>query len=304
MKLLISGKSRNIYFRKDNTAYYKSNGNENDITHYFKKKGGLKKQYSNLLVENNKVLKNRKIIIGGASSIIPIFNNITIELEADAGKTEWTDEQNLLVYRGLVQLCLLTKIECDNNNGNVKMLTDPDMPIVNKDRFIILLEIIFGCYGDNMDLNMKLQPINGTDVFLQAIAKRDFSILFTEIKENYKDSNEKIKELFNNISYDVIAVILTMIFNAINSDNPKLVKNLVSNLSKLKELMTNAGFLENPEKSFWDPYPPKKVEAVVEAVVGEGEKVEAVVGEGEKVEGVVEAVVGEGEGEGGKVEGE
>tara|TARA_B110000093_G_C12963257_1_gene408316 strand:+ start:654 stop:1553 length:900 start_codon:yes stop_codon:yes gene_type:complete len=298
MKLLIGGKSRNIYFRKDNTAYYKSNGNENDITHYFKKTGGLKKQYSNLLVENNKVLKNRKIIIGGASSIIPIFNNITIELEADAGKTEWTDEQNLLVYRGLVQLCLLTKIECDNNNGNVKMLTDPDMPIVNKDRFIILLEIIFGCYGDNMDLNMKLQPINGTDVFLQAIAKRDFSILFTEIKENYKDSNEKIKELFNNISYDVIAVILTMIFNAINSDNPKLVKNLVSNLSKLKELMTNAGFLENPEKSFWDPYPPKKVEAVVEAVVGEGEKVEAVVGEGEKVEGVVEAVVGEGEGEG------
>ena len=293
MKLLIGGKSRNIYFRKDNTAYYKSNGNENDITHYFKKKGGLKKQYSNLLVENNKVLKNRKIIIGGASSIIPIFNNITIELEADAGKTEWTDEQNLLVYRGLVQLCLLTKIECDNNNGNVKMLTDPDMPHVNKDRFIILLEIIFGCYGDNMDLNMKLQDSNEVDI--RDIVTFDCSHLFKEIKENYKDSNVTIKILFNTISYNVIAEILNMIFTAINSDNAKFDKNLLSKLSKLKVLMTNAGFLENPEKSFWDPYPPKKVEAVVEAVVGEGEiveaVVEAVVGEGE----IVEAVVGEGE---------
>ena len=46
MKLLIGGKSRNIYMRKDGSAYYKSGGQQVDITHMFKKKGGgLKKKY-------------------------------------------------------------------------------------------------------------------------------------------------------------------------------------------------------------------------------------------------------------------
>jgi hypothetical protein len=255
MKLLIGGKPRNIYFRKNNTAYYKSNGNENDITHYFKKKGDLKKQYSNLLVENNKVLKNRKIIIGGGSSDIPIFNNITILLPVDAGN-EWTDEENLLVYRGLVQLCLLTKIECDNNDGKVKMLTDLNMPKINKDRFITLLEIIFGCYKNkNTDMNLKLQPPTVGDISIQAIANFDGSSLFNEIKENY--SNEKIKTLFNKITYNTIVVILDMISNLINSQEQKMVKRLVSNLSKLKALMVDAGFLANPDDPFWVPYPQK-----------------------------------------------
>ena len=46
MKLLIGGKSRNIYMRKDGSAYYKSGGQQVDITHMFKKNGGgLKKKY-------------------------------------------------------------------------------------------------------------------------------------------------------------------------------------------------------------------------------------------------------------------
>jgi len=46
MKLLIGGKSRNIHMRKDGSAYYKSRGENVDITHMFKKNGGgLKKQY-------------------------------------------------------------------------------------------------------------------------------------------------------------------------------------------------------------------------------------------------------------------
>jgi len=46
MKLLIGGKTRNIYKRKDGSAYYKSGGQQVDITHMFKKKGGgLKKKY-------------------------------------------------------------------------------------------------------------------------------------------------------------------------------------------------------------------------------------------------------------------
>ena len=38
MKLLIGGKNRNIYMRKDGSAYYKSRGENVDITHMFKKK--------------------------------------------------------------------------------------------------------------------------------------------------------------------------------------------------------------------------------------------------------------------------
>ena len=46
MKLLIGGKSRNIYMRKDGSAYYKSGGQQVDVTYMFKKNGGgLKKQY-------------------------------------------------------------------------------------------------------------------------------------------------------------------------------------------------------------------------------------------------------------------
>jgi len=46
MKLLIGGKNRNIYKRKDGSAYYKSGGQQVDVTYMFKKKGGgLKKKY-------------------------------------------------------------------------------------------------------------------------------------------------------------------------------------------------------------------------------------------------------------------
>ena len=46
MKLLIGGKNRNIYKRKDGSVYYKSGGQQVDVTYMFKKNGGgLKKQY-------------------------------------------------------------------------------------------------------------------------------------------------------------------------------------------------------------------------------------------------------------------
>lgn len=78
MKLLINDKKRNIYFRKDNTAYYKSGGSENDVTSMFKKTGGgLKKQFSNLLIEGDEKYANmlggktksrkNKLAVGGAS---------------------------------------------------------------------------------------------------------------------------------------------------------------------------------------------------------------------------------------------
>ena len=39
MKLLIGGKSRSIYMRKGGSAYYKSGGENVDVSYMFKKKG-------------------------------------------------------------------------------------------------------------------------------------------------------------------------------------------------------------------------------------------------------------------------
>jgi hypothetical protein len=73
MKLLIGGKNRNIHFRKDNSAFYKSNGQENDVTHLFKKTGGgLKKQYEEYLVSENDLTERYKALnISGGGSKSP-----------------------------------------------------------------------------------------------------------------------------------------------------------------------------------------------------------------------------------------
>lgn len=83
MKLLIGGKNRNIYMRKDGSAYYKSGGENVDVTHMFKKNGGgLKKQYiggvqNNLgKVERTKRLKRKnKLFLGGTIT----FGAITVD---------------------------------------------------------------------------------------------------------------------------------------------------------------------------------------------------------------------------------
>ena len=70
MKLLIGGKNRNIHFRKDKSAFYKSNGEEHDVSKLFKKVGGLKKQYEEYLVSDNDLTERYKAlsISGGSSS--------------------------------------------------------------------------------------------------------------------------------------------------------------------------------------------------------------------------------------------
>jgi len=86
MKLLIGGKNRNIYMRKDGSAYYKSGGENVDVTHMFKKNGGgLKKQYIGGVQDNlgkveqkKRSKKGFKQILGGAISNIN-FDKIEIK---------------------------------------------------------------------------------------------------------------------------------------------------------------------------------------------------------------------------------
>ena len=50
IKYFIEGKERKIYFHKDNIAFYKSKGNQVDVTYMFKKTGSklvLRKKYIN-----------------------------------------------------------------------------------------------------------------------------------------------------------------------------------------------------------------------------------------------------------------
>jgi hypothetical protein len=86
MKLLIGGKSRNIYMRKDGSAYYKSGGEKVDASYMFKKNGDLKKQYSKSVeetltkVKESHHIKNNKKFYGGAQVVkFDDFNEIKVD---------------------------------------------------------------------------------------------------------------------------------------------------------------------------------------------------------------------------------
>lgn len=135
MKLLIGGKSRNIYMRKDGSAYYKSGGQQVDITHMFKKNGGgLKKQYIGG-VEGNlaKVEKNKrsnkcvKQILGGVGDGIS-FDPIKVESEKlvkvdlSINKNEAKVELAKLCYIALNGLSIkLNNLKPDDSKDKIKI---------------------------------------------------------------------------------------------------------------------------------------------------------------------------------------
>jgi hypothetical protein len=119
MRLLIGGKNRNIYFRKDNTVYYKNGGNEYDITNFF--------------VKN----KPKKMILGG--TLFDIFDHITISVNTDINGPKWTFDETKEIYIKLLQLFLLAKTQCDNNGKIFKDDIDD-----KKYKFIYAFGIITG----------------------------------------------------------------------------------------------------------------------------------------------------------------
>jgi hypothetical protein len=110
MKLLIGGKSRNIYKRKDGSAYYKSGGENVDASYMFKKNGDLKKQYiggvkGNLAKVEKKKRSSKcaKQILGGVKSAIQ-FDEIVIESE---NIIKVDDEVASTVKKELKKICCL-----------------------------------------------------------------------------------------------------------------------------------------------------------------------------------------------------
>jgi hypothetical protein len=278
MKLLINGKPRNIYFRKDKTVYYKNNRIENDITFYFKKSGELKKQYSNLLIE-----KNRKKITGGAN--FNAFGDITIEADINP-ENEWDNKTIKEIYEKLLQIFMLAKIQMDNNT----MLFDPNINTTEstKIKLIKALQIIAGIYEPldsiidniipqtnnlsnteiiNNITNVKKQVFNddlqlNLDHYfielnrLETYNDNEISALFTQANKIKYDTNPiklnmdiiddatilRIKEdILDIVSYDRIVIKLEILKDTNDIDY------YTHNLKNLKKLMLDAKLFDETD---------------------------------------------------------
>ena len=197
MKLLLDGKPRNIYFRKDNTAYFKKNGIENDITDYFKKSGGLKKQYTNLLIKTNtNVAVKKKMILGGESDFsIPIVFD-PIEIENKTGKKCWDIETLKTVCTKLIYIFLLAKIHFNANGGELFITGYTEYHKI----YINLLDIIVQYIFNKESINTKLNGIallndstdsNDKSAYLESV--KVLTTAFTNI--GYEDILRKLKEV-------------------------------------------------------------------------------------------------------------
>ena len=149
MKLLLDGKKRKIYFRKDNTSYYKSNGIENDITKYFKKTGGLKKKYIDLLIENN---INKKLIVGGKhtttfqSKLIfkPISIRKSLKGKNSTASRMWDSDTIKDIYKKLLYIFLICKIHYTLKG---KLFSEEDSIYPNRTKKIkTIIDILNGNY--------------------------------------------------------------------------------------------------------------------------------------------------------------
>lgn len=135
MKLLIGGKSRNIYMRKDGSAYYKSGGENVDASYMFKKNGGgLKKQYiggvqNNLGKVEQKKRSNRgvKQFLGGAGESSISFAPITVDsVKLVDGNDKINDNEAKLELQKLCYIALnglsisSNKLKTDDEKDKIK----------------------------------------------------------------------------------------------------------------------------------------------------------------------------------------
>jgi hypothetical protein len=253
MKLLLDGKPRNIYFRKDNTAYFTMNGIENDITDYFKKSGGLKKQYSNLLIK-------KKLILGGVTdfNISNVFDNIIIE--NTTGKKCWNIKTLKDVCKKLIYIFLLAKIHFNANGVElfIKEYTEYHKIYINlldiivqyifdKESINIVLNVI-ALYNDSTDSTQKNEYLQSVEVLKRVFTSIDYTIILKKLKEveNYKskyteddDCDEKsegfyvvkhhmiTKGIFKQIEKDTSKVVNTEVYKAdiLSVDDLKKKKN-------------------------------------------------------------------------------
>ena len=251
MKLLLDGKPRNIYFRKDNTAYFKKNGIENDITDYFKKSGGLKKQYNNLLIKTTtNVASKKKMILGGEADFnIPnVFDAIIIENKT--GKKCWDIETLKDVCEKLIYIFLLAKIHFNVNRGElfIKEYTE------HHKIYIKLLDIIVIHIFNKKSIENLLNGI----VLLNSNDKND--------EEYYLRSLSDLNETFTSINYDDILNKLDQVKKLTskytedddcdeNSEGFDVVKHHMITAEIFKPIGSDSSKVPNTERYKSDPSP-------------------------------------------------
>jgi len=266
MKLLLNGKKRSIYFRKNNTAYYKSKGSEIDITNYFKKKGGLKKQYSNLLVE--------KKLVGGVHREISfnsneIFNNpIRIKKsnigEFTSSNKQWDIQTIRDIYKKMLYVFLICKINLkvngelfkndfkDRKKLNATIKIKKIISILNGNTFELYN---IGVYNINRFSQLKYNPCGKTFIELKLTDDAIFDVNPNKINIFTTDDSYYVT-LLNNVTFELINEKIKFInsfdFNItpdIKLDYKYALNNEVSvskntNLDLLKIIMINEGLFD------------------------------------------------------------
>tara|TARA_B110000027_G_C16122413_1_gene304095 strand:+ start:5895 stop:9332 length:3438 start_codon:yes stop_codon:yes gene_type:complete len=233
MKLLLDGKKRKIYFRKDNTSYYKSNGIENDITKYFKKTGGLKKKYIDLLIENN---INKKLIVGGKhtttfqSKLIfkPISIRKSLKGKNSTASRMWDSDTIKDIYKKLLYIFLICKIHYKLKG---KLFSEEDSIYPNRTKKIkTIIDILNGNYFYIVINDAKLiestfyeriKSICGKNRYLFQI-KKDYVFGKSVTEANYMLNDAVYEKILEEVNFlDIITKINLMdSFNLNEEPNP------------------------------------------------------------------------------------
>jgi hypothetical protein len=268
MKLLLNGKKRKIYFRKDNTPYYKSNGIENDITKYFKKTGGLKKKYINLLIENN---INKKLIVGGEHTTSfeskLIFNPISIRKSLknkdSSASRMWDSDTIKDIYTKLLYIFLICKIHYTING---KLFSERDTIYPNKTKKIkTIIDIVNGNYfyilinDPKINVSTNFETIKsscGKNLYKFQI-KGDYIFNINVGEANYTKTDDVYENILTQVSIRdiIIKINLIQLFELTQNPNTssnykdailqdrKISKN--TNLDILKVIMISQGLFKN-----------------------------------------------------------
>ena len=247
MKLLIGGKSRNIYMRKDGSAYYKSGGEKVDASYMFKKNGDLKKQYSENVKETHRIKKNKKFY-GGANSIQFTFKSINFNSDSAGNKRK----ELLKLLQIAYNVVLERRIYRDEDYNNT---------IVDKDynNFLINLLYVLQYY----ELKKKTN-IGTLKTRIKALEKGDDSVktylnYYTQIKQLFtplspEESNKDTDILRKLHSLTDTLFIRTETTDSVIDTMFDNIKNIIDEVSVQTPVVSNSALVySNPDENMLEP---------------------------------------------------
>ena len=227
MKLLLDGKQRSIYFRKDNIAYYKIK----------------KKEYE---VSKEVLKKNKKLIKGG--SLNHTFNNTdllaNIEIKQINDKA-WNTDTIIEVYTKLLYVFILCKIEFENTDDLFSKSLDTTAKSINTDIITKILRIVLGCTYDLDATNENIRIAHPISLIKDGYNNEDLkntieTITYTAIAESIKTLNGFTSQ-YNDYK---ILDIQDIQYNAVTkNEQPQYY-----NLDFLKYIMINEGLFKTQEE--------------------------------------------------------